>query len=565
VSLERENQVDVVLRDIQVIFQDSETDEAYSYADIKRRSEAVGRALIALFQWRKGDVLAMFSKNTIDYPAVVLGTLWTGGIFSPANPLYTAHELADQLKDSGARAIVTQRSLLRTAKEALRISGRPDDCIIILEDLQESFQQSLQVGSSRTGVSQDQRINIKPKKDVAFLVYSSGTTGKPKGVMLTHYNVTSNISQLQCRDQEYLTWNGSKTCRDIPLPRGGSDKLLAFSPFYHIYGLTKTIINSLFTGSTTIVMTRFEIEKWCSLVQKHSITFTYIVPPIVLLLCKHPAVPRYDFSSMRMANSGAAPLSPELVDACYRRTGIRIKQSYGMTESVTSVFNQTWDEWDIPIGGSGRLLPNVEAKLCTPIDAAETISTSIDDREPLPQGAVGELYVRGPNVFIGYHNNPLATAECLSPTGWYRSGDVGFIDKTGNLFITDRVKELIKYKGSQVAPAELEGYLTDHPLVDDCAVVGINSEELKTELPRAYIVPKGGNVAAMTQADADSIVQWLSARVANHKKLRGGVKFVPAIPKNPSGKILRRVLKGWASSEAAGSTESRVSNLRPKL
>ncbi|KAJ9652509.1 hypothetical protein H2198_008257 [Neophaeococcomyces mojaviensis] len=548
------------------IFQDSETDTAYSYADIKRKSEAVGRALKARFQWRKGDVLAMFSQNNIDYPAVVLGTLWIGGIFSPANPQYTAREFASQLKDSGARAVVTQGSLMRTVKEALRISGLPDDCIILLDDLQEPFQQYPRADSWRTEVTQDQERNFKPKSDVAFLVYSSGTTGKPKGVKLTHYNVTSNICQLQPGDQEYLTWNGSKTCRDIPLPQSGSDKLLAFSPFYHIYGLTKTIINSLFTGSTTIVMPRFEIEKWCSLVQKHSITFTYIVPPIVLLLCKHPAISKYDFSSIRMANSGAAPLSQELVDACYQITGIRIKQGYGMTETCPTVFNQTWDEWDTPIGSTGKLVPNVESKVCTPSDAAETTSTSTgSEPDPLPQGAVGEIYVRGPNVFSGYHNNPLATAECLSSTGWYRTGDVGFIDASGNLFITDRVKELIKYKGSQVAPAELEGYLTDHPLVDDCAVVGINSEELKTELPRAYVVPKGGNVAAMTQEDADSIVKWLSSRVASHKRLRGGVKFVPEIPKSASGKILRRVLKGRASSEVVGSTESRAKDVRPKL
>jgi 4-coumarate--CoA ligase len=514
--------------------------------------------LKARFSWKKGDVLVMFAQNSIDCPAVILGTLRIGGVLSPANPQYTAREFASQLRDSGARAIITQRSLVRKTEEALSIAGLRNHPILVIDERLKSGKQILSNTDCHHGVvGQDQPVEFDPKIDVAFLVYSSGTTGKPKGVKLTHYNVTSNICQLQPGDQEYLTWNGTKTCAGIPLPRAAGDRLLAFSPFYHIYGLTKTVINSLYTGSTTIVMSRFEIEKWCSLVQRHSITFAYIVPPIALLLSKHAAVERYELSSIRMANSGAAPLSQELIDACYRRTGIRIKQGYGMTESCPTAFNQTWDEWNTPVGSTGKLLPNMEAKVCSPSDVAQTSSGAVES-EPLPLGAVGELYVRGPNVFLGYHNNLLATVECLSPSGWYRTGDVGFVDSHGDLFITDRVKELIKYKGSQVAPAELEGYLIDHPLIDDVAVVGVNSEELQTELPRAYIVPK---VSSMGEDDASAIVQWLNSRVANHKKLRGGVRFVAEIPRSANGKILRRVMKEWARKEAITPAET----LRPRL
>jgi acyl-CoA synthetase (AMP-forming)/AMP-acid ligase II len=263
-----------------------------------------------------------------------------------------------------------------------------------------------------------------------------------------------------------------------------------------------------------------------------------------------------------MANSGAATLSTKLINICFKRTGIKIKQGYGMTETCPTVFNQTWDSWDDPVGSTGQLLPNVEAKICKISSATNEKSHRIahDQPQSLPQGAVGELYVRGPNIFPGYHNNPAATADSLSPSGWYRTGDVGFIDSRNNLFITDRVKELIKYKGFQVAPAELEGYLLEHPLITDCAVVGIQSEELSTELPRAYIVLKEnkGNDHLMV---AEEVLQWFNSRVSNHKKLRGGVRSVKSIPRSASGKILRKVLKEWISEERSidnSSTRARL-------
>jgi acyl-CoA synthetase (AMP-forming)/AMP-acid ligase II len=482
----------------------------------------------------------------------MLGALWAGGIFSPINPGYTVGELVNQLKDSEPRAIVTQFKLLETLKEALDVAKMSDTRIVLLGDQHDPtggiphFTSVRNIsGSTRYGPAK-----VDAKSDTAFLVYSSGTTGKPKGVKLSHYNVTSNISQLQPGDQEYLTWNGSKTCGDIPLPGGNSgDKVLISVPMFHIYGLTKSIINPLCTGATAIVMVRFEIEKWCALVQRHSITFTYLVPPIVLLLCKHPVVSSYNLSSIRMANSGAATLSRELIESCFKRTGIRVKQGYGMTETCPTVFNQTWDDWNNPIGSTGQLLPNVVAKICPLIDRSETPGATNDpEPEGLAQGEVGELYVRGPNVFLGYHNNPTATADCLSPTGWYQTGDVGYIDARGNLFITDRAKELIKYNGFQVAPAELEGYLLDNALIKDCAVVGIQSETLRTEVPVAYIVLKSvGNSGS--KEHAESIVQWLNGRVASHKRLRGGIRFVQEIPRSTSGKILRRTLKEWAKAE----------------
>jgi acyl-CoA synthetase (AMP-forming)/AMP-acid ligase II len=386
---------------------------------------------------------------------------------------------------------------------------------------------------------------ISPKTDVAFLVYSSGTTGTPKGVMLSHNNIVANLQQVSISEGGNLTWNGSKTVPGIPLPaKGHGDKILACLPFFHIYGLTLLIHQPAYLGLTTIVMPRFEIERWCSLVQQHRITYSYIVPPIIVLLSKHPKVADYDLSSIRMTNSGAAPLTRELIESVYKRTGVRIKQGYGLSETSPATHLQRWEDWLSGVGSTGWMLPNMEMKFC----AVPGMDAESDGTKELPSGQTGELYVKGPNIFLGYHNKPAATAGCLSEDGWFRTGDVGYVNERGDLYITDRVKELIKYKGFQVPPAELEGYLVDNEMVDDVAVVGVESQELGTEVPRAYVVRKGG-MKAIQRGDEERIAHWLASKVASHKKLRGGVKFVDAVPKSPSGKILRRILKEEARKE----------------
>jgi 4-coumarate--CoA ligase len=282
-------------------------------------------------------------------------------------------------------------------------------------------------------------------------------------------------------------------------------------------------------------MPKFDLQDFCSFIQDLKITFTYVVPPIVVLLGKHPIVSKYDLSSMRMMNSGAAPLTQELVDAVYSRLKIPIKQGYGLSETSPTTHTQPWDDWKRTIGSVGTLLPYQEAKYMSP-----------DETEVAP-GEAGELWIRGPNIFKGYLNNPEGTAHALTADGYFKTGDIGYQDKDGYFYITDRIKELIKYKGFQVAPAELEGILVSHPDVDDVAVIGIYDREQATELPRAYIVPKNG--LGKGEKEAEEIATWLAGKVAHHKKLRGGVKFVDEIPKSASGKILRRVLKLQAQQE----------------
>jgi 4-coumarate--CoA ligase len=302
-------------------------------------------------------------------------------------------------------------------------------------------------------------------------------------------------------------------------------------------GLTCLIHKALYSGLTLVVMPKFDLQDFCRFIQDHKITYAYVVPPIVVLLAKHPDVSKYDLSSMRMMNSGAAPLTRELVEGVYSRLKIPIKQGYGLSETSPTTHSQPWDTWNKTIGSVGTLLPYQEAKYMSP-----------EDKELAP-GEVGELWIKGPNVFKGYLNNPEGTANALTADGYFKTGDVGYQDKDGHFYITDRIKELIKYKGFQVPPAELEGILLSHPQVSDVAVIGIYDKDQATELPRAYVVPKDG--LGKGEKEAAEIVKWLGDKVAHHKKLRGGVKFIDEIPKSASGKILRRVLKVKAQEEEA--------------
>jgi acyl-CoA synthetase (AMP-forming)/AMP-acid ligase II len=254
-------------------------------------------------------------------------------------------------------------------------------------------------------------------------------------------------------------------------------------------------------------MPKFDLEDFCRFIQELKITFAYVVPPIVLLLGKHPAVSKYDLSSIRMMNSGAAPLTRELVEAVHKRLGIPVKQGYGLSETSPTTHTQPWEDWNKTIGSVGTLLPYQTAKYMSP------------DEKEMPVGEVGELWIKGPNVFKGYLNNPEGTAHALTADGYFKTGDVGYQDKDGNFYITDRVKELIKYKGFQVPPAEGLG---------------------------------------KTEAEAKEIVDWLSTKVTHHKRLRGGVRWVDEIPKSVSGKILRRVLKVKAQAEQDAGSKAKL-------
>ena len=337
-----------------VIYCDSGASRSYTYAQVRSTAIEFGQGLKDNWDWGKGDVLALYTPNDVDLPAVIWGCHWAGGVISPANPAYRAEELAFQLKDAGAKGLVTQKKFLDTAREACAAAGLSERRIILIGDDRDATRTFMHVTSMRnlSGVTRYRRARIDPKTDLAFLVYSSGTTGYPKGVMLTHTNIVSNILMLVVAEGNNLTWNGGMD--------GRGDRIIALLPFFHIYGegskptiygeldgadqfssgLTCLVHQSLYLGLTSIVMTSFDIGAFCEAVQSFKATFAYVVPPVILLLAKHPAVERYDMSSLRMICSGAAPLAKELADAVYRRLKVPIKQAYGLSETSPTTHSQ---------------------------------------------------------------------------------------------------------------------------------------------------------------------------------------------------------------------------------
>jgi 4-coumarate--CoA ligase len=288
------------------------------------------------------------------------------------------------------------------------------------------------------------------------------------------------------------------------------------------------MLSPLHRGVTTYILQGFNLPQFCKVIEQEAITVAYIVPPVALALAKVPVVDEFNLKSLRFMHSSAAPTPKEVIIAVRDRLGVPVRQGYGLSEAAPGVCSQRSEAWDKPIGASGRLVPNMLARFMS------------EDGDEVPSGSEGEICLKGPNIFKGYYNNPIATAESFDSEGWYHTGDIGKVDEHGNVYITDRLKDLIKYNGFQVAPAQLEDMLLGHAAVADVAVIGVYSDERATELTRAYVVAAAGYTG--DEQLGERLQKWLNERVAPHKKLRGGVRFVEAIPKSNAGKILRRVL-----------------------
>ena len=445
----------------------------------------------------KGDVLAIFSPNIPEYAIAYLAAIRLGGIVTPANPLYTPEELAFQLNDAGAKFLLTIPLFVETATAAAGQSGVKEVFVFGEAEGATPFAQLMKPGGEvpqvETGFD-----------DVIVLPYSSGTTGLPKGVMLTHRNLVGNIHQ---------TRELHKVTED--------DVLIAILPFFHIYGQQVIMNNGLAHGATLVTMPKFDLEQFLGLVQEHKITRAYLVPPIILALAKHPVVDKYDLSSIDVILSGAAPLGQELQQAVRDRLGCKALQGYGLTET-SPVTNVIPDDGEPKAGSVGPLVPNTEAKVID-VESGEEVGT----------GDRGELWYRGPQIMKGYLNNSEATKATIDDDGFLHTGDIGYVDEDGYFYIVDRLKELIKYKGFQVPPAELEALLLTHPKIADAAVIGVPDEEAG-ELPKAYVVPNGD----LTE---EEVMEFVAGHVAPHKKVRL-VEITNEIPKSASGKILRRVL-----------------------
>jgi len=445
-----------------------------------------------------GGTVAILAPNMPEYPIVFHGVAWGGGTVTTINPTYTAPEIHHQLIDSGAVMLVTIPAFVEVARAAAEGTGVRDIVIIGAEtylSLEDVMGQPLEAQAP-----------VDLEDHVVVLPYSSGTTGRPKGVMLTHRNLVANVTQ-------------SGAVAGIT-PK---DTAVAFLPFFHIYGMTVLMNLFLQQRARLVTMPRFDLELFLRLIEEHRATRLYIVPPVALALAKHPLVDRFDVSSVEEIFSGAAPLGPETEIAVGTRFGARSIQGYGMTE-MAPISHMTV-AGHVRHGSSGQAVPSTECRIVNP----ETL-------EDMPPGEEGELWVRGPQVMKGYLNNAAATAETLTPEGWLRTGDLAIIDEDGFMFIRDRLKELIKFKGFQVAPAEVEAALCAHSGIVDAAVIGKPDEEAG-EVPVAFVVRAPGSDVG--EAELQAHVEGCLA----HYKHPGEYRFVESVPKSASGKILRRELR----------------------
>ena len=451
--------------------------------------------------FQRGDVAALIAPNSPWYPVVFHAVAVAGGAVTTVNPTYGAEEIAYQLTDSGAKLVFAADGFAPQAQEAMDQAGVAGDVVVI-----DAASPTMGVPMQSLMGAPITQVEVDPHTDVVVLPYSSGTTGLPKGVMLTHANLVNNIEQ--CASS---------------VASQGSDVVLAVLPFFHIYGMQVVMNDQLHHGATLVTMPRFDLAEALSLIEQHQVTRFFAVPPIVLALAKHPAVADFDLSSLRQVLSGAAPLGAEVAEEASTRIGCEVVQGYGMTE--LSPISHATPPGNYKPGSVGLTAANTEIRIVDP-----------NSGEDLPVDAEGELWIRGPQVMKGYLNNPEATAETIDEDGWLHTGDIARVDGDGHVYIVDRLKELIKVKGFQVAPAELEALLVEHPQITDAAVVGRPDEE-SGEVPLAFVV-----AAPDSPLDERAVKSHVADHVATYKHL-GEVRFTNAIPKSASGKILRRELR----------------------
>ncbi|KAE9332485.1 putative 4-coumarate--CoA ligase 1 [Phytophthora rubi] len=480
----------------------------HEHITFKQLHERARRFAIALAKdgVKKGDAVIVHSFNCLDYPTAVLALTSLGAVCSPASPVFLPDELEVQIKAAKAKYIITHKELEKTAVEAAQLCGVEKKFIYTMghgKDTEEGLSSIDELVQHDDASFQFDKID--PESNV-LLPFSSGTTGIPKGVALSAKNILSNAVQVD---------HVQDLC-------GCSLGLL---PFFHIYGMMMLHL-SLYQGAAKVVLPRFDPETFLNALSTYKIRAAHIAPPVALFLAHHPLVEKYDISATKFLVSGGAPMGKEVEKLVKDRLTVTVKQAYGMTEASPAV-NYAEDAYCKP-GSVGRPLPNTQLRVkCTATD------------KDLGVGEHGELLYKGPQVMLGYSNNAEANKNVFTEDRFLRTGDIGFIDEDGFVFIVDRVKELIKYKGHQVAPAELEDVLNHHPQISDaCCVRG--KDAFGQEIPKAYVVLKDPtNAAGITEQD---VMDFVASKVAPFKKVRQ-VEFIEAIPKSATGKILRRELQ----------------------
>ncbi|KAI9711535.1 MAG: hypothetical protein M1820_002099 [Bogoriella megaspora] len=523
--------------------------KTYSMLEVKERTDYLARGLAKELGWSPNNgnewdkVIGVFSLNSLDTIPLAWATHRLGGIQTPANAVYGIMELVHQLKDSGAKCLFTCVPLLKTSLEAAAQVGIPKNRIYLLQLPKEaiggqsapseykSVDDLIKEGSKQPRLEPLKLQKGDGAKRTAFLCYSSGTSGLPKGVMISHHNVIANTLQIKAYETKYR-----ESKRQPGTFSEYSETVLGLLPMSHIYGLVVICHSSIYRGDQVIVLPRFEFNPFCAAIQNYKINTLFLVPPIIINMVNNKkSLDQYDLSSVESIFTGAAPLGKEVAeDLSKMYPKWIIRQGYGLTETCTVVCSSA--PHDIFLGSCGSLLPGYEARIVT-----------IEGTEITGYDQPGELIVKSPSIVLGYLNNEKANKETFQD-GFMRTGDEALIRKnpeTGyeHIFIVDRIKELIKVKGMQVAPAELEAHLLTHPLVADCAVISV-PDDAAGEAPKAFVV-KSSEVGLEDSESGlrRSITKHVEKHKARHKWLKGGVEFIDAVPKSPSGKILRRMLR----------------------
>ncbi|KAF7299230.1 Phenylacetyl-CoA ligase [Mycena indigotica] len=524
-----------------------------SLDELRDRTQALANVLSSVYSIGEEDVVLVFSRNHLDYPVVLWATHRLGGIVSPANPDFNHSELEYQLKATQAKLLIIHPEAVEAATTAAKTFGLPTDRILVLDVDNVKPPKSLvninsliKKGSEMKPVPE--RI-LKPgegKTKLALLSFSSGTTGRPKAVAIPHTSLIANVLQVATHSRlqdESIKWEDRRY-------RPG-DVCIGVLPLYHIYGLVFNLHFMLYCSIDLVIVPKFNFEAMLKSVVRHRITHLIIVPPQAILLCKHPAMKKYKLDTVRTIMTGAAPLSDEVNQMLFKLfPDAHIGQGYGMTETCTVV-----SLWPITrkrgqSGSAGELIPGVIARVLKP------------DGTLGGYNEIGELMVKVPSAALAYYNNPQATKETFID-GWVRTGDEVRITPDGELWIVDRLKEIMKVRGFQVAPSELEGTLLDHPDVSDVCVVGI-PDDYSGEVPLAFVVLSADAAARVKKTPAAledaraSIINHIRDNKIAYKHLAGGVEFMESIPKTASGKLLRRVLRDKAKELRKGSTTTRA-------